>query len=163
GRSGPGGARGGGDAAVAAGAGRAVYGGGVGAGGARRADAGGGCGGGGPGRAGRRGAAGAAGGARAARRCARARGRGRGAGDGGVREVLATCAAFCHSRVGASGRARTPTRLLDLTGDPRDPTYGLIGVASVGLRGTEQPLMRVAPHDPAGSVLLRKLIGGNPQ
>jgi hypothetical protein len=84
-------------------------------------------------------------------------------GHGGVREVLATCAPFCHSPVGASGRARTPTRLLDLTGDPRDPTYGLIGVASVGLRGTEQPLMRVAPRDPAGSVLLRKLIGGNPQ
>ncbi len=82
---------------------------------------------------------------------------------GGVRAVLGTCAPFCHSPVGASGLARTPTRLLDLTGDPRDPVFGVIGVQSVGLRGTQVPLLRVAPGDPARSVLLRKLIGGSPQ
>ena len=57
---------------------------------------------------------------------------------------------------------RTATRLLDLMGDPRDPVFGLIDVQSVGLRGTPAPLYRVAPFDPARSVLLRKLIGGNP-
>ncbi|MCU1281853.1 MAG: hypothetical protein JWM53_5399 [bacterium] len=82
---------------------------------------------------------------------------------GGVRATLGTCAPFCHSPVGASGRVRTPTRALDLTGDPRDPTFGLIGVQSVGLRGTPVPLLRVAPGDPSRSVLLRKLIGGSPQ
>ena len=69
----------------------------------------------------------------------------------------AACAPFCHSPVGESGRMRTPTRLLDLTGDPRDPVFGIIDVQSVGLRGTPAPLYRVAPFDPARSVLLRKL------
>ncbi len=81
---------------------------------------------------------------------------------GGVRALLGGCAPFCHSPVGASGRARTPSRALDLTGDPLDPTFGLVGVVSVGLRGTSEPLYRVAPGDPARSVLLRKLIGGDP-
>ena len=58
---------------------------------------------------------------------------------------------------------RTPTRLLDLTGDPRDPVLGLISVQSVGLRGTRAPLYRVAPGDAAHSVLLRKLLGGSPE
>ena len=80
-----------------------------------------------------------------------------------VRPLVGTCAPFCHSPVGASGRMRTPTRELDLTGDPRDPRFGLIGVQSVGLRGTPVPLLRVAPGDPAHSVLLRQLIGGSPQ
>jgi hypothetical protein len=80
-----------------------------------------------------------------------------------VRPILATCAPACHSPVGASGRMRTPTRLLDLTGDPLDPVFGLVNVQSVGLRGTPVPLLRVAPGDPARSVLLRKLIGGSPQ
>lgn len=81
---------------------------------------------------------------------------------GGVRALLGGCAPFCHSPVGASGRARTPTRSLDLTGDPTDPVFGLIGVLSQGLVGTPAPLFRVAPSDPARSVLLRKLIGGSP-
>lgn len=80
-----------------------------------------------------------------------------------VRPVLATCAPFCHSPVGASGRARTPTRSLDLTGDPLDPVFGLVGVPALGELGTAAPLLRVAPGDPARSALLRKLIGGNPQ
>jgi hypothetical protein len=80
-----------------------------------------------------------------------------------VRPVLGTCAPFCHSTVGASGRTRTPTRSLDLTGDPTDPRFGLIGVAAVGELGTAAPLARVSPGDPARSALLRKLIGGNPQ
>jgi hypothetical protein len=82
---------------------------------------------------------------------------------GGIRAILGTCAPFCHSPVGASGRTRTPTRLLDLTGDPRDPVFGLLNVPSVGLRGTPVDLLRVSPSDPAHSVLLRKLLGGNPQ
>jgi hypothetical protein len=82
---------------------------------------------------------------------------------GGVRSILGTCAPFCHSPVGASGRMRTPTRELDLTGDPRDPTFGMIAVTSLGLRGTPSPLYRVAPFDPSRSVLLRKLLGGSPQ
>lgn len=76
--------------------------------------------------------------------------------------ILGGCAPFCHSPVGASGDLRTPTRSLDLTGDPRDPRFGLVDVPSLGLLGTTQPLLRVAPGDPARSVLLRKLIGGNP-
>jgi hypothetical protein len=79
-----------------------------------------------------------------------------------LRTMVGGCAIYCHSPIGASLRMRTPTRLLDLTGDPRDPVLGMIGVQSVGLRGTPAPLYRVAPFDPARSVLLRKLIGGNP-
>lgn len=82
---------------------------------------------------------------------------------GGIRSFLGTCAPFCHSPVGASGRTRTPTRELDLTGDPRDTVFGTINVQSVGLRGLPAPLLRVAPFDPARSVLLRKLLGGSPQ
>jgi hypothetical protein len=77
--------------------------------------------------------------------------------------LVGQCAQYCHSTTGLSGRTRTPTRLLDLTGDPRDPIFGLVGVESVGLRETPAPLLRVAPFDPAHSVLLRKLIGGSPQ
>jgi hypothetical protein len=84
-------------------------------------------------------------------------------GAGGVGAFLRTCAPACHSPMGASGDARTPTRELDLTGDPRDPTYGVIGVLAIGLVGTQVPLARVTPFDPARSVLLRKLIGGSPQ
>jgi hypothetical protein len=82
--------------------------------------------------------------------------------NGRVRDILGGCAPYCHSQIGASMRPRTPTRDLDLTGDPRDTVFGLIGVQAVGLRGTPTPLMRVAPFDPARSVLLRKLIGGDP-
>lgn len=81
----------------------------------------------------------------------------------GLCVTLATCAPFCHSPVGRSGRMRTPTRDLDLTRDPTDPSFGLIRVQSVGLAGTPAALERVTPGDPARSVLLRKLIGGNPQ
>ena len=81
----------------------------------------------------------------------------------GVCALVGKCAPFCHSPVGASGRMRTPTRYLDLEGDPRDPIFGLLGVQSVGLRGTPVPLLRVAAGDPAHSVLLRKLLGGDPQ
>lgn len=79
-----------------------------------------------------------------------------------VQPFLGTCAPGCHSMVSATMRPWTPTRLLDLTGDPRDPVFGLINVQSVGLRGTPVPLARVTPGDPARSVLLRKLIGGSP-
>ena len=88
-----------------------------------------------------------------------------------VEPILGGCARYCHSAVGLSGRMRPPTRLLDITpasldgtpDDPDDPVLGLIGVQSVGLRGQPLPLPRVEPGDPARSVLLRKLIGGNPQ
>jgi hypothetical protein len=78
-----------------------------------------------------------------------------------VAPILTTCAPYCHSPVGASGQKRTPTRGLDLTGDPGDPVRGLIGVPSVGLTGTVQPLLRVAAGDSSRSVLLRKLLGGS--
>ena len=79
-----------------------------------------------------------------------------------IEPILGHCAPFCHSPVGASGDTRPPTRQLDLTGSPNDPVYGLVGVESLGLIGTAKPLLRVAPGDPARSVLLRKLIGGDP-
>jgi hypothetical protein len=79
-----------------------------------------------------------------------------------IRGALATCAPFCHSPIGASGDARTPTRMLDLTGDPLDPVFGLVRVPAVGELDSPEPLLRVAPGDSAHSVLLRKLIGGNP-
>ena len=79
-----------------------------------------------------------------------------------VQPLLSGCAPFCHSPVGRSGRMRTATRLLDLTGDPRDATFGMIDVVSVGLNETASPLLRVAPGDAARSVLLRKLLGGVP-
>ncbi len=87
-----------------------------------------------------------------------------------VEPILGGCAPYCHSAIGLSGRTRTPTRLLDITpatvdgtpDDPRDPVLGLVDVESVGLRGLPAPLSRVTPGDPARSVLLRKLIGGNP-
>jgi hypothetical protein len=87
-----------------------------------------------------------------------------------VEPILGNCAPYCHSAVGLSGRTRPPTRLLDLTpasidgtpDDPTDPVLGLIGVPSEGLRGQPVPLLRVTPGDPARSVLLRKLLGGDP-
>jgi hypothetical protein len=80
-----------------------------------------------------------------------------------VRPVLASCAPSCHTAKGASGRMRTPSRSLSLElADPTDPVFGLVNVLSVGLIGTAVPLKRVAPGDPARSVLLRKLLGGSP-
>jgi hypothetical protein len=79
-----------------------------------------------------------------------------------IRPLLGNCAPYCHSPIGASGDARTPTRLLDLTGDPLDSVYGLVDVVAVGESDSPEPLLRVAPGDPARSVLLRKLIGGDP-
>ncbi|HEX4460389.1 MAG TPA: Ig-like domain-containing protein [Polyangia bacterium] len=79
-----------------------------------------------------------------------------------IEPILGHCAPFCHSPVGAAGDTRPPTRQLDLTGSPNDPTYGLVGVEALGESGTSKPLLRVAPGDPARSVLLRKLIGGDP-
>ena len=82
--------------------------------------------------------------------------------NGDIKGDIATCAPSCHSPIGASGRARTPTRMLDLTGDPNDPTFGLINVEAQGELDFPEPLLRVAPGDSAHSVLLRKLIGGDP-
>ena len=79
-----------------------------------------------------------------------------------IQPILGECAPFCHSPIGASGDTRPPTRQLDLTGNPYDPIFGLVGVLAVGENGTANPLLRVAPGDPARSVLLRKLIGGDP-
>jgi hypothetical protein len=66
----------------------------------------------------------------------------------------------CHSPTDLAGQPTVPARLLDLTGDPRDPRYGLIDVPSVGLSGTFSQLVRVLPGDSSRSVLLRKLLGG---
>jgi cytochrome c553 len=54
-----------------------------------------------------------------------------------------------------------PARRLDLTVSPRDRELGLVDVPSLGLAGTGAPLMRVAAGDPARSVLVRKLVGGD--
>jgi hypothetical protein len=75
-------------------------------------------------------------------------------------ELIGGCAPWCHTNIGCSRRMRQPTRQLDVT-KPDDPTFGMINVASVGMRGLARPMLRVAPHDPARSQLLRKLIGGN--
>src|SRR5262249_33144931 len=75
--------------------------------------------------------------------------------NGTVAALIGGCAPACHSPLGASGDTRTPTRSLDLTGDPRDPTFGLIGVYATGLAGSARPLLRVAPGDAARSALLR--------
>jgi hypothetical protein len=83
--------------------------------------------------------------------------------NGEIGAILGLCAATCHARVGVGGVAREPARALDLTGDPRDPVWGVIGVRSVATAGTTRALLRVAPGQPAESVLLRKLIGGNPR
>jgi len=82
---------------------------------------------------------------------------------GEIEAIVGLCAATCHTTTGGDGAPRVPARMLDLTGDPTDPVWGLIGVPSVGQRGTLRPLARVAPGDPGRSALLRKLIGGNPR
>jgi hypothetical protein len=88
--------------------------------------------------------------------------------NGVVGPLLARCAPACHSPVGALGRMRTPSRMLQLVeadqatpADPWDPVLGVIDVPSVGLAGTTAALMRVQRGDPARSVLLRKLLGGS--
>ena len=73
-----------------------------------------------------------------------------------VKSRLSACR-LCHSR--ALGRADMD---LDLDGDPRDPIYGIIGVTARSRRDTQTALPRVAPGDGARSVLLRKLVGGDP-
>jgi hypothetical protein len=65
----------------------------------------------------------------------------------------------CHNRINYA----LPDRSLDMGGDPRDPVYGLIRVASVGLSDTAKPLERVTPFDSSRSVLMRKLLGGSHQ
>src|SRR5258708_3029016 len=47
----------------------------------------------------------------------------------------------CHSPTGAGGRKRTPTRSLDLPGDPADPVFGLVNVPSTSERGWPEPLL----------------------
>jgi hypothetical protein len=90
--------------------------------------------------------------------------------NGGVGALLSGCAPACHSPVGASGRMRTPSRMLQLAeadqatpADPWDPVFGVIDVPSVGLVGTPAALLRVQRGDAARSVLLRKLLGGSAQ
>jgi hypothetical protein len=80
--------------------------------------------------------------------------------NGAIAAVLGDCAPVCHSPAGPGG---VPIRALDLTGDPRNSTFGLIGVPAASGVGTAYPILRVAPGDPARSLLLRKLIGGNPR
>lgn len=75
-----------------------------------------------------------------------------------VRPLLDGCVR-CHGPASSDGAP--PARGLDLTASPRDPERGLVNVASRGLAGTGAPLVRVAPGDPARSVLLRKLLGGD--
>jgi hypothetical protein len=103
---------------------------------------------------------------------------------GDIQCILTQCAPACHAPTGCAkctkdsdcpsrhcdiapgamfGQCvRNPTSALDTTIDPRDPTLGMVGVASLLLAGTDHPLLRVQPGDSANSVLLRKLLGGNP-
>jgi hypothetical protein len=83
-------------------------------------------------------------------------------GANNARCDITSCAPACHAPMGCSINTRNPTIALDLTGDPADPKLGLIGVPSVLMAGTDQPLLRVKPGDAARSVLLRKLLGGDP-
>ncbi len=76
--------------------------------------------------------------------------------------TLGVCSPYCHAPVDIDGNRRNPTRSLDLTGDIRDPVRGLVNVESVGQALAGQPMLRVAPFDSANSVLLRKLLGGEP-
>jgi hypothetical protein len=65
--------------------------------------------------------------------------------------------------MGCSLNARNATIALDLTADlPTDPTTGLIGVPSQLEAGTDHSILRVQPNDGARSMLLRKLLGGDP-
>jgi hypothetical protein len=82
-----------------------------------------------------------------------------------VYPLLSSCAPYCHTRDRCPGRTppnRNPSRDLDLAGDPTDPKLGLIDVPAVSLRDTDNPLRRVQPFDSARSVLLRKILGGDP-
>ena len=75
-----------------------------------------------------------------------------------VQAQLSPCAqGGCHARTDDA-----PARDLALDGDPRDSVYGLLGVKALSRRDTASPMVRVAPGDAARSVLLRKLIGGDP-
>ncbi len=81
-----------------------------------------------------------------------------------IQPLLSQCAPYCHTPdrcPGASGK-RHPTSNLDLSGDPTDPILGLIRVASQELAGTDLPLERVVPGDSGNSMLMRKLLGGDP-
>jgi hypothetical protein len=78
--------------------------------------------------------------------------------NGEIGAKLRACGGTCHTRADGA----VPPRALDLTGDPRDPVYGLVAVRATGTLGDGGPLLRVAPGQPAASVLLRKLVGGNP-
>jgi hypothetical protein len=78
-----------------------------------------------------------------------------------LEDVIGACAPACHTRTGCDGMPRPPARELDFEASPYDPIYGMVNVQSVGLRGTPRPLLRVAPFEPARSVLLRKLLGGS--
>ena len=76
-----------------------------------------------------------------------------------VKTALQSCATQgCHSSQGGL----EPARALALDGDPRDTTYGLLGVPARSRRDTGPALARVSAGDAARSVLLRKLIGGDP-
>ncbi len=76
--------------------------------------------------------------------------------------TLSTCSPYCHSPVNISGNPQAPTRSLDLTGNYRDPQFGLFNVESQGQAAIGVPMLRVSPGDSANSVLLRKLLGGEP-
>ncbi len=78
-----------------------------------------------------------------------------------IAPVLQGCSPFCHSPVDQSGNLRAPYRGLDFTADPTDPTYGVIGVPSIGSSEIGIPHERVAPNDSARSILLRKMLGGD--
>ena len=74
------------------------------------------------------------------------------------------CAQYCHTTSRCPGSmppTRNPTIGLNLS-KPTDPTVGLINVPSQLTAGTDHTLMRVQPGDASRSMLMRKLLGGDP-
>lgn len=75
------------------------------------------------------------------------------------------CYKPCHNHdlcPSSGGGSRNPTSNYDVTAPPDDPTFGLINVASELMKGEANPLVRVLPGNSAKSMLVRKLIGGDP-
>jgi hypothetical protein len=84
--------------------------------------------------------------------------------DGAAARIGDFCAPYCHTIYRCPGRMptmRNPTMGLDLS-TPFDPMIGLINVPSQLTAGSDHPMMRVVPGDASRSMVMRKLLGGDP-
>jgi hypothetical protein len=73
------------------------------------------------------------------------------------------CSTACHLPDSCTpGVKRNPTSDFSIVAAPDDPVLGLINVPSELMKGEARPLLRVKPGDSANSLLLRKLLGGDP-